>query len=679
MLFLQKFRSALGTTQTEQLVRRLTKKRNTGEIRSVGEFSKRLEELLRDLTTNTIKPSLPLHEGEKDEQTHSQGFNDMVDHVSDDLVTGFVEANQVDEVQQAHRAILRDVVLKNLKDGISELEDRISAYEIMNSTRHGFSALISSTFREAAETKTNRASHPEIGYFDPRLGSGVSMPLAQIDIVGERLELDYNYYSYHNVHNLRQVFDSEATYSELSVEPYGSDLTHIIDDTKNTYFLLAQLFTDKPDSITTKLEFELGGLRECNFIEIEPAVKRPIVLTKIEYLDLHQRWIDITVSEQQIDGNISIPLGNFIGSKVRLTFNNINARPISFRYDATSKTLFERHLDSNPLSLVTAEDIAPELEAAIPSLKVKEMLGLSIAIPETFTGFEFMFGMDNIRIGHASFSTDSVYVSQPMTSPVSGTLGLNISENRPYLLNGDVAYTSTTYNLDSATDPFGGIIFGSPDDVHFLGSIEYWGIRKCLKDGSTIKEHSFPLLPLGVEHIYHERLILTDKTDELNPYFNLGYTMFYTDPALSECEFKLYKNGIEAVWSVYSINRTPGSGTQMRPQILVPAPEPGDIFTVSYKPLLSTTHNIPASLEDYATLDGLKVVDLEGDLSVRLVPDQLTALELGALDNTDYDETHIYLMVILRRNTHDMTLSPSLEEYTLMSGYLNRNKLKGLE
>lgn len=684
-LFLENFRGALGTTQTEQLIRALNKKKNTGEIRTVKEFSQQLESLIRELTETGMKPMLTLHEGIADKVTHSSQYNDMIEKTENDLSAGFIEANQIDEVQQAHRAIVRDVLLKNLKDAVSELEDRITSYEILKNSRHGFTTLISSTFREVAETRLNRAAIVDLSLSDPRDTQSVSIRDAIVDLIGERLELGYQGYYYLPVRDIHQVFDEEATYTEISVEPYGSSITNVIDGRKNTFFILDQLFTAPRDHVLNKLELDLGGTKAFNFIEIEPVLKRAIHLYKIEYLDLHQRWVEIPIASTLIEGQISVPIAQTIASKVRLTFENTQYIPIAFRYNPETRTVFQHYLEDNRTP-VDMQMIAEELDALIPSMQVKELIGLSQNESQEFYGYEYLFGMDNIRVGYALFNSTSIYVSKAMELPTSGTLGLSVVENRPYEQDGITQYTNTTYNLDAATDPHGTLMFDEPDTVKLLGSLEYWIIKQDVKDGRVLKTSKFPILPLGVDHIYHERLVLSKKSNDALSYYDQGYLMFYARPDLenNEAEFKLYRNGTEIVTGPVTfaeVVASPGSGRPMSVLIQVPEPQPGDIFTVSYKPMRSTTYNLPKVnlTEDVDDLDGLKVIDLTGDLTARLAPDSLLVLENGLLAKTDHAGSRIYLMVILRRNTHDATLSPSLEEYTLMSGYLNSNKWKGFE
>lgn len=676
--FLSRFKSAIGTVQTEQLVRLLTKKRNTGEIRSVQEFSQNLEELIRDLRETGLKPSITIPAIEADNTIFSSQHNTMLEALGNDLEAGFTEANQIDEVQQAHRAIVRDLLLKNLKDSISEIEDRISAFEKMRGLDSGFATLISSTFREAAESRTTMAAQSSLSFTDPRRPIS-ALAESQVDLVGERLELDYESYTYHRVHGIRMIFDDEATYSDISVEPYGSELTNVIDGQKKTYFLLNQLFVDSTRSVTNKLELDLGGEKSIDFIEIEPALLRPIYITKVEYLDRHQNWIVLLDDPIELLTAISIPTKSFVSTKLRFTFTNYNSMPMSFEYDTTTKTLFQHYLSRDPLERVDMSSVSTELNTLLASSKIKEIIGITVPVPSEFTGHSFLFGMDNIRVGTAAYRDRSIYMSTALDVPANGILGLEVVENRPYLLDDEVSYTNTTYNLDSGTDPFGNLVFVAPDDVVFLGSVEYWVLKEDIKNDRVVKFTRFPILPMGVEHIYHERLVLTEKTLPTDPMENQGCTMFYTVPDDPDYEFKLYKNGVQVAYINAELQAMPGLGSPMRCRITVPSPQPGDIFTVSYLPIISTTYQVPKTLEEVLNLDGLKVVDLVGDLSVRPHTNQIVIFEAGDVEQAPHDESRLYLTVIFRRNTHNKSLSPSLEEYTLMSGYLNSSKWQGVK
>jgi len=140
--YLERFADTIGKTQTKQILKLLNKKRNSGQIRTLEEFSKQFENLVRELQSTVLTPSLKIWMANKEEFTDSESHNFMLERVQDDLEAAFQEANNIDNIQHSHEAIVRDVILKNLRAGLAELQAKISLYEFINKDTRGFDSAI---------------------------------------------------------------------------------------------------------------------------------------------------------------------------------------------------------------------------------------------------------------------------------------------------------------------------------------------------------------------------------------------------------------------------------------------------------------------------------------------------------------------------------------------------------
>ena len=119
----------------------------------------------------------------------------------------------------------------------------------------------------------------------------------------------------------------------------------------------------------------------------------------------------------------------------------------------------------------------------------------------------------------------------------------------------------------------------------------------------------------------------------------------------------------------------PNSGNRMRMKIRIQDPLPTDIFTVTYNPLTSNTVAVPKVVGSWSP-NGLSVVDLVGDLSVRSIDNQVVVLDRTT--NADkITSSVIFLSIIIRSNTSDTTLTAAVEEYTLAVGSKNNTKFSG--
>jgi hypothetical protein len=95
--------------------------------------------------------------------------------------------------------------------------------------------------------------------------------------------------------------------------------------------------------------------------------------------------------------------------------------------------------------------------------------------------------------------------------------------------------------------------------------------------------------------------------------------------------------------------------------IRITQPRSGDIYTVSYDPVMSNIMT-PTSVSVSQV-----IVDLLGDLTARSFTDQLV-LCADVKHSLPITRTELYLMVLLRRNTADKYLSPSLTKFVLAAG-----------
>lgn len=697
--YLNKFKDVIGKRQSEQILKLLNKKRNSGQIRTVQEFTSQLESLMRDLTSTTLIPSLSLFMAKEDEVIDADRYNDMLERVQDDLSAAFEEAVNIDEVQKSHEALIRDVILKNLRAGVAELESQIQLYEFINKDFRGFDSAIFSTFRESREGRTQRGGkQTRILFTDPR--TDILVPVRQdatVELVGERLTLSEENVDFHTVVGVRQIFDSTSPQSEVVVEPPTSSLENIIDNTKGTYWIQSLLFKTRPKFVKVKLEFDLGTTREINVIEIEPASKYGLILEAVHYLDGNNIVTDLEVPEQALDGPGSVRFRKVATNRIILTFRNENPTNTQFEKDDDADPVFMQALKEPRLGYrPRMRSVNSELYRLIGSRKVRSLLGIRRPRRSRFRGYEFLTGIDNVRIGITLYEPKSTYVSSPLTVTNLGTLGLRTLETRPYIdkIDGTLKFTNTTYDLNKTTDLVDddALNTGEISNTLFTGSIEYWVVKQDLNTaGALLSTTVFPVLPLGVERIYHERLVMTEKSSASLTENDLGTFVFFTNR--TNGNIQVYRNGELLVdetgnpaaiegWQEDPENNVFGStantGTRMSYRIKILGILPGDIITVSYNPMVSSTQSIPSGTAlQYGAIGGLQVVDMSGDLSVRLTPGQIVVLD-PAGENSSKQNSNVYLIIILRQNTAEPSVTPAVEEYTLLAGARSDDKFEEL-
>lgn len=664
--YLDKFKDKVKKRQVEQVLKLLNKQKNSGEIRSIEEFTTRLDTLVRDLTQTVLKPSLSLYLAKEDETTDSETFNFMLDRIEDDLSAVFEECNNIDEVQKSHQAIVRDVLFKNLKYSIAELEAKVSVMEFVNSSGLGLKDAIFSTFRESKEERVNRTDDSSL-FLDPRSKKIIEQD-AFIELIGERLTLKPVASSYADISSVRQIFDSESPQSSVPIESSLAPLSNILDSTPGTYWAQGTLFLERQVEKKTKLEFTLSSLQKVDLVEIEPFVKQGIYLESIYYLDSNNVFSLLVAPDLFITTTTSYRFRPISTRKIILVFRDETGYRTQFTYKNQSfkRSFLSQAFAQGPLGTFPSMSFISENFGELLGPKTGDILGIGFNVEKdktsSFNGWSYQIGLDNVRFATAEYENQSIYVSKSLKVKDVGQVGLKVLESRPYSTDPNEAptYTATTYDTS--------------DTNFFHASIEYYVIRKDLDGlGKIISLQTFPILPVNTERVHHERLLLTERSSTTQILPDISSLQFFADEDTSD--IKVYKNGellSEAEWvNLTSLTeKTPDTGNPMVFKIKVIGPRVTDIFTVSYTPVTSNTSSLPKEIDVY-TSGQLSIVDLIGDMSARSNPNQLISLDNVGIKADQIADTELYLKIILRSNISNLSITPAVEEYMLLSGSRN--------
>lgn len=642
--FLTKFAGTIQNRQTQQILKILNKRRQQGEFKTLAEFQEGFQSLMSDLIQENIVPSLAHHAASAFDEVSVEIHNEMLTRASHDLIASFEELDKIREVQVSHETIVHNVLLRNLRSGLSELQTRVQLYEFLNKDVNGFEQARYSTFKETQEERTNRgAGISSLLFTDPKTEKFfISKYDADVDLIGERLTLGIGNKKEIKIETIEQTFDSTFPQSVFNITEESSDnINNIIDQTVGTFWIQS-VYQDHQDGVSVQLKLNLAGIKEFNYIEFETALIRPIFLKKISWQDHMLEIEELGDLNEKIEGI------------AKIVFSKISTGILYLDFFIPDSLQFQ---DENPdysnLS-VLSEIVSPAVAESIIAPGVTEI--------DPQKGFKYQIGFDNIRLGLSTHTDKGIYVSQPLivepedlgdeeASKISTILGLKAISKRPYTNSTGTLFTE---NVE--------------EDEKFVGSVEYWVVKKDLQaDGSVVKTGVFPILPMGTKEIKHERLLFS-KDDGTSNNLNMKNSgrLNFTPDVLRLDEFKVYRNGI-----VYSEDPTivdqantvfsPNSGNPMATYIQIPKEDIrlGDIFTVSYVPRPSASY----SAEETGLFGP---VDLIGNMSVRSVPEQMILLD-ESLD-VNIKKYELYLMIILRQNTAEVGLSPAVEEYTLAVG-----------
>lgn len=668
--YLDKFLSVLPKVQGGQILRILTSERDSGKVRGLEEFKARLKELTQDLISQKLAPTLKLYLAVGGVETSSDQYNYMLKRIEDDLEAIFAEANNIDEVIDAHRQLISNVALTSLRLGVNQLEARVKLYEFINSNAYGFDQALFNTFRDASRTGTSRADErtAALVFVDPRKGETIfSDEDASIDFIGERVTLGLDSQDI-PIRDVIWLSNSQSIRGELDVSFKNSRISNIIDGQQGTYWVVPILL-DSKRTVPLQLNLNLDKVHDINSIDIEPASKAPMLLTGIDYTDANGDTQSLNISSTLLQG------------PVRLVFEEISAKSVTIKvrqdnytetqFNQTDKEInFHRAVlgeKPNDVDLLAVED---DLKQVLSSQYIiKDILGIKASNPPRKKFYEYILGFDNVRLGFGTYDSRGIFVSAKKSVSKPGLIGLSVDEKRPTQISTQGAITLSTHTYPART--------ASEDLKFYHSSVEYYiACQSFTSDNFLIATDIIPILPIGASRIYHERVIFTEK-DTGATEDNLAPLRFYT--LASGTDVIVYRNGVSLTystdWEFVAVgdssgltNETPNNGSRMQRAIRINNEvEPLDVYTVSYTPKVA---NSRAVLSSSGLLD---TVDLIGDRSFRMVTENLLVMNKTRL-SYEVDHADFYLMVLMRRNSAQDSYTPTLEEFTLSFSSRNQER-----
>lgn len=664
--FLDKLRTTITETQARQITNLLVKKKESGEITNLEEFRSRLSELTAKLLADHITPSLQLFLGELNQVIDSETFNFMLDRIRDDLETSFIESNSLSDILDAHKTIINNVLIKSIKLGIAELEAKVSTYEFLARNTSGFDNAQFNTFKGAQNLRTSRTDlNFNVLFRDPRT-NGLLENDVTLDLIGESILLAGNVSLSVIPKSIRQIFDSTSTQSVSQVAFESSNINNVIDGSDGTFWVYSILQQNAQPKITVKLELDLGNYFDINFVNIQAATIFPMILEELQYIDTNGLVQTLQFTDDITNTPTSVYFNRITTNKLFLIFSQKNALELQY----TNKTIADNY-DKAVLgqsSNIDIDSIALQVKELITSSRIIQDVLLLPANVDNATQqrvFDYSIGFDNISVGYSTFKQSSVFVSSPVTINSLAQLAIKSKETRPMQLADIISMSSDTYPTEDVGQ-------------YFHGSIEYWGILFNYESNAQLIDIDIiPLLPVGVERIYHESLVLgTAITSNIN---NTGTLMFYTKHFNQNDidNIKLYRNGTLLTYMIDWViddsitnDIVAPSGNPNLVGIRIVNPSLTDFYTVSYTPLISNSRAHPIDVADMSLESSssfIKIVDLVGDGSVRIGLDNISYVSSKKNDGKVTSYSKIYLAIILRRSSPNENLSPAVQEYLLLT------------
>ncbi len=663
--YLEKFNSTMPAVQGKQILQLLNGMKDRGAITSVAEYNAMLQQLTEHLKSTNPQPIFKFFEAEVGEAIDSERFNAMTDAATFDLEAAFQEADNIATVLDLHKSLYKLTVLKALEKAVKDLEKTVTLYEFFNRDQNGFTQAQFNTFNESDGNATKRTDIGASNLFhDSRRRADITASEdCQVDLFGEQLNLPANTVEEFTVVDVTLVDDADTTVPIRNIQHVTANLQNIRDKQKYTYWVYPVL-TPSPiaGGVKIKLKLDLGGIRDLNSIEIEPACPFPMILEKISYISEDNETRTITLGSS-IESDASFNLGGIETQFLELTFVQETVESAVYHINPVEKMwerVWENSFDIEEPDPDRIDRVAEDLRAEIPDASIRDILNIpSTDQIERVDAHQYTFGFDNIRVKLNKYRPRGLFVGKKFTINQVGLLGLRASEDNPTIQIGNdfypqfaFEYTVIKYDYDAS--------------------------------GAFISKEVIPILPIeDGGQVVHERLFLvqTASGSSVQDMASLRFTPDITGatPVLTEnltdilvidTDYEVLVEGDDTTtgwktsWSAVLARIVARSGAYTPTTVYVKFHSPSihSVLTASYQVSTRNTDEtdaLPRKLLDFVTIQDNYI------------------LRCGIDKESTVKRSEMYLTVMMRNNYLYQTATPALLDYKLLVSNYDDSKFLG--
>ncbi len=642
MKYLEKFSSLIPAIQGNKVVRRIEKLREKGEIQTEAEYNAALQDILSSLSFEEFKPTfdyVPMQAT----ISSSDHFNQMMDMVRDDLEVAFIEINNIFAAIKAHDLLFKDKLLDELHFTLRELEDQVSTLSIISDTKNSFDEVFFNTFNgENFSIDRNEKFANEI-LFDTR--KEVNIPDEESALIDPEEKVATLPVSEQNdiVFVDAGIKTADTSTSERNIQLIDSDINNMLDP-ENVAGWTYNILQTNPLKNGAKLsiELDLGDKREINFLKLHPISDFPVLIEKIEYVNINNNIVDLPDTSF---------FGRTLENPVRITFSDIIAKKIILKLSQASSVLFDY---DRAQEFITFDDLkrktsvkrsvailTDNIKETIQDPDVLEVIPLQSDSVQVFDVFNlYVFAFKTITCGLSSYKNDSYFTSKAYRKNAVGIVAVDSDEVIPEFFDEEAAVT-----VDSA-------------------SFEYEIVKKDYNGaGDVIDTKTFNVLPLNASGVKNERAWFRGDKKVVSLRF-LGHKSDDTGT-----DIKVYRNNVEQIrgtdWRFFD-RLNPGDDsddnlisnlTKTKIEILHTDDiiESG-IYTCEYIPRYIDEPNV--------------VTEENG---IKYLPDGTTEHNLKK-DIERIDKSDLFLKVAMRNNSRSNNRTPKLKSYSVLASTADKNK-----
>lgn len=455
--YLESFIQSIPAVQGKQIMSVLNELRNSGAIRTVEEYRVKLQELTTVLAQGKPVPISKLFLGSKAETIDSESFNFMLDRFADDIDTLLNEISLIADTATAHRSIVNDKLIKDIELSVSSLAVDIKKNEALAKSTLGFSVVQYNDFSNQDELRFARSEGKIAAdlFYDRRSKAILSKEYdAAVDIISKAMTLPYEKSESYTITNVDVEYTTSADVQYFNVDFPELDINKISDNQNETYWATSIMADEViPGGASIELTITIDGLREVSHIEIDPILYNDFYVDNISYTNSNDEQIEIIGSADKI----------LIDQSKKISFSKVTTRKIvigllqkthveTTYYTSDVSTIYDAKIRG---ASIDVDVLGSELYKQDSTQPIIELLNISGEAGQTqVSGNAYIIGLDNIRIGTATYTDTGIYVSKPLKADTPALMALETKEQYGYLPgsslpNGSIEYSVRKQNYDT--------------------------------------------------------------------------------------------------------------------------------------------------------------------------------------------------------------------------------------
>ncbi len=598
--YLSTWESMIPKSQSDWINRFLQREQDLNGL-SPSEIKQQLLILTKQLSSGSTKTLSQYYPPVENRLIDPEVYNAMLESMAADLEAAFAESINLSQLLAVYQEIYNHRIIGALRSSLNHIESDLQRLWYMQGSSLGFTDVLIGSFMQTSSITPRSAPLGSILYLDPRTNKMVPVAnTASINISSRSLALPVDQQKTVNFTDVK--LDTKMIENLLlDREITGSNLKNIIDQKNGTYWIL-EAITTQPSvaGLDVTLKLDPGSLRDISFIEIQPVSDFPIQVKDLAYENFEGQRSSL------IDLTQETALQNQINQPVQLQFSMKQARYLYVR------------LSQDSFSRITGSSIGlpPPLVPDIIALSGQNTPNTQLRI-EDQECYRYSIGCDNLLAGSITYLDTGIYVSEIQRRKTCGLIALEVQEQ----------------------------------DLSRNGSVEYYVFKRDYDgNGNILNSHTFPILPLGLQTIEHEVLMLS-QNQNISSQINSVCTLRFK----AMDGVKVYVEDEEIAASNFSVSPDP---TGISTQIKIGRTNSRLHYTVDYQPMHLTTL-VPSYLDNIQGpwLGGSNVVHcpvIRSGISVA---------------NSD-----ICLIIILRSNPNNLPASPRVLNYKLLTSSVDQEK-----